>query len=486
MLDSLSPLSLPSPFEAVADRAAATTLAWQPRIRRRLFREAAHNLALAEALDGLGAGPALERRLLDADLAPADPSALWSALMRAADPTGGPGAAVARRRAALRLAQETRAIFGPVPPGFRGARIVATLGAESAADPAAIAELLRSGVGCVRINTAREDREGWLALAQAVRRASRLAGRACRLLVDLPGPKLRLTEAGGERVGPGAHFVLLGLDGAAPAGWAGPCARIGIPLPRLAPGAEVALDDGKLVAMVERGEAGGAVLRALRAAPRKGLRLRPGRGVHLPEAVVPDLPEPRDALAFAAAEADLVGLSFLRGPDDVAKAREALGAQGRRRVRQGLVLKIETRAALAHLPAILVEAAGVQPTAVMVARGDLMVATGPAALPAAQARILHFAAAAHLPAICATGLLETLVKTGLASRAELLDAACALRGASALMLNRGPHQAEAARLLRDVARAGYCTANFTTERAAISHTAPCTSAARPATVLTSA
>lgn len=57
--------------------------------------------------------------------------------------------------------------------------------------------------------------------------------------------------------------------------------------------------------------------------------------------------------------------------------------------------------------------------------------------------------AAHLPVVWATQVLETLAKTGLPSRAEITDAAMAVR-AECVMLNKGPHILEAVRVLRDI------------------------------------
>lgn len=52
-------------------------------------------------------------------------------------------------------------------------------------------------------------------------------------------------------------------------------------------------------------------------------------------------------------------------------------------------------------------------------------------------QIMTMAEAAHIPVIMATQVLENLAKSGLPSRAEITDAAFALR-AEAVMLNKGP------------------------------------------------
>jgi len=102
----------------------------------------------------------------------------------------------------------------------------------------------------------------------------------------------------------------------------------------------------------------------------------------------------------------------------------------------GLVAKIETPRAVANLPEIIVEAAGHQPLAVMIARGDLAVELGFERLAEMQDEILWICEAAHIPAIWATQVLEGLVTKGLPSRGEMTDAAMAGR-AECVMLNKG-------------------------------------------------
>jgi len=54
--------------------------------------------------------------------------------------------------------------------------------------------------------------------------------------------------------------------------------------------------------------------------------------------------------------------------------------------------------------------------------------------------------AAHVPAIWATQVLDTLARTGVPSRAEVTDAATSV-AAECVMLNKGPFVDEAVRVL---------------------------------------
>jgi pyruvate kinase len=152
-------------------------------------------------------------------------------------------------------------------------------------------------------------------------------------------------------------------------------------------------------------------------------------------------------LPFVVKHADLVGLSFIRRPEDVGKLQAELA---RLKVPEmGIVLKIETRAAFEQLPAILLEAMRAHHVGVMIARGDLAVECGWERLAEVQEEILWVCEAAHIPVIWATQVLENLAKKGAPSRAEITDAAMGER-AECVMLNKGPHLVEAVRVLDDI------------------------------------
>ena len=85
----------------------------------------------------------------------------------------------------------------------------------------------------------------------------------------------------------------------------------------------------------------------------------------------------------------------------------------------------------------------------MVARGDLAVEVGFARSAEVQEELLWLCEAAHVPVIWGTQVLETLAKKGLATRAEVTDAAMSSR-AECVMLNKGPYMVEAVRFLADV------------------------------------
>jgi pyruvate kinase len=234
---------------------------------------------------------------------------------------------------------------------------------------------------------------------------------------------------------------------------AGQDARIGCTLPdavaALRPGDPVLFDDGTITAVVESAASTEATLRVSRTKPG-GQRLGAEKGINLPDTVlpVPALTSEDDAqLPFIAAHADVVAVSFIRTARDVTHLLDRLAAAGASAL--GVILKIETRQGFENLPSILLAAMRHPRIAVMVARGDLAVEIGFERLAEVPWQILALCEAAHVPTIWATQVLESLAKTGLASRAEITEAAAGQR-AECVMLNKGPHIVDAIQALDDI------------------------------------
>ena len=216
-------------------------------------------------------------------------------------------------------------------------------------------------------------------------------------------------------------------------------------------GARVFIDDGRIGArIVQLGDRRAALrVENVRA---KGVKLRPGKGLNFPDTALtlPSLTEKdlRD-LDFVAEHADLIGFSFVQRPSDIALMQRELSMRRRGRALQPLVIKIETELAVRNLPDLIVQGAGRQPLAVMIARGDLAVEIGFGRIGEIQENILWLCEAAHVPVIWATQVLAGLVEEGAPSRAEATDAAMGQR-AECVMLNKGPYVVEAVRFLDDL------------------------------------
>ena len=99
-------------------------------------------------------------------------------------------ATTARRRSGDGLRQRADALFG-APPFGRQVRIMVTLPRSAADDDGLLRGLIAAGMDVARINAAHDDPQTWERLALKVRSLSAALGRATKVLMDLPGPKLR-------------------------------------------------------------------------------------------------------------------------------------------------------------------------------------------------------------------------------------------------------------------------------------------------------
>jgi pyruvate kinase len=214
-------------------------------------------------------------------------------------------------------------------------------------------------------------------------------------------------------------------------------------------GEPIWFDEGRIGGRILSVDEEQAVVTITTAAP-DGTKLGPFKGINLPES---DLRLPSltaydiETLPFIAEHADLVGYSFVRTTGDLEDLyRRLTELPGRH---PAVILKIETLEAFQNLPAILFDALSRPAVGVMIARGDLAVECGFERLAEVQEEILWLCEAAHLPVIWATQVLEGLAKRGLASRAEITDAAFGER-AECVMLNKGPFVVETVRSLDEI------------------------------------
>jgi pyruvate kinase len=471
------------------------------------------------------------------------------------------------------VAERAAVLLGPERPERR-TRVMVTLPEESAADAGLVRDLVDRGMDIARINAAHDGPDTWRAMALLVRSASHDVGRECRILLDLPGPKMRIgplpsapgrlrlrapkdesernvflldgsgapgapeTPDGGQarvaveakwlaRLEIGDRIACLDAQGRARtlrvdmrsaagsvavstrrgialaegielslvrekrkrgAGLVGPfepapgsitvqvgdalrllaelqvsasdagdegggdpwiaCLQAGV-LEALEVGHHVDIDDGHIVTRVEAVDANEALLRVL-TTRRPEERVRADQGLNFPDSPIRGQgfgPDDLIALDIAADIADIVGLSFAQTPEDVDRLIEELDARGAQDI--GVIAKIETQSGIERLPDIIVAGASRRPFGVMIARGDLAIEIGYERLAEMQEELLWVCEAARVPVIWATQVLESLVKTGIPTRAELTDAAMGAR-AECVMLNKGPHILDGVDTLVDV------------------------------------
>ncbi|RMG90931.1 MAG: pyruvate kinase [Zetaproteobacteria bacterium] len=311
---------------------------------------------------------------------------------------------------------------------FRRTKIVATLGPASES-PEMLGRLVAAGVNVVRLNFSHGTADDHRQRAERVREAAKNNGVCVGILADLQGPKIRCGKfiKGKTWLEAGQHFILdaaLDLD-------AGTDDRVGLTYKELVhdvePGARLLLNDGLIVLDVERvsgPEIHCKVVIGGELSNNKGIN-RAGGGLSAPALTEKDKADLKTACEIGV---DYIAISFPRDGKDMEEARELVKQAGGH---AHLVAKIERAEAVDNLESIL-EASD----AVMVARGDLGVEIGDAAVPPVQKRILRLAPKYNCPVIVATQMMESMIQNPIPTRAEVNDVANAvLDGTDAVMLS---------------------------------------------------
>jgi pyruvate kinase len=481
------------------------------------------------------------------------------------------------------LERNTMTLLGPKPAG-RDVRIMVTMPSEAATDYDLVHHLVHAGMDCMRINCAHDNADAWARMVENLRRAKGELNRECRILMDLPGPKLRTgaietlpgvikwrpkRDRYGRVIKPARIWLAEGKDSircppsadahlAVPRAWltnlrpretiklldARGLSRsmdvkevlpdgcwvesaktayvregtwlqvldaendttisakftqienlppeprpirlktgdllmltaradpgrpavydssdkvvqpptIGVTLPEIfadvGAGESIWFDDGKIGGVI-RSVNHDEIAVEITKARAKGENLWADKGINLPDSKLslPALTEDDIAqLPFIVSHTDLVGYSFVRSESDVAQLQTHLKRLNGEHL--GIVLKIETRQGFESLPHLLLAAMRGPAAGVMIARGDLAVECGYERTGELQEEIMWLAEAARMPVIWATQVLETVAKKGQPSRAEITDAAMAVR-AECVMLNKGPYIVQAVQMLDDVLR----------------------------------
>ncbi|MDR3472069.1 MAG: pyruvate kinase [Devosia sp.] len=345
----------------------------------------------------------------------------------------------------LRLQQATDRMFGP-PLARRRTRIMVTLPSAAADDPGLVLDYARCGMDIARINCAHDDHDAWRAMARHVRAAGHEVDRHLTILMDIAGPKIRTAQVAAPkndraRLGPGDVFRLVASGAPRTDADVPVCASVTLPeiVTQLAIGDRVRYDDGRLEGLVERKQAGEVLVRVT-AARSGGTKLKPAKGLNLPDTTLnlaPLTDKDQADLSVVVECADVLGYSFVSRPGDIDLLEAALAPCGERGKSLGLVAKVERPEAISNLPDLIARAAGRRPLSIMIARGDLAAEIGFERLAEMQEEILWICEAAGVPAIWATQVLEGLIKDGVPSRGEMTDAAMAGR-AECVMLNKGP------------------------------------------------
>jgi pyruvate kinase len=313
----------------------------------------------------------------------------------------------------------------------RATKIVATLGPASS-DPALLEEMIRAGVNVVRLNFSHGTAQDHIDRATLVREAAKRAGCEVAIMADLQGPKIRVGKFAEGKVflEHGQKFILdaarvelgdihaVGLDYKA--------------LPNEVKAGDVLLlNDGLIVITVDavKGQQVHTTVKlGGELSNNKGIN-KQGGGLTAPALTAKDMDDIRTAMSF---QADYVAVSFPKNATDMEMARQLCNvAAAQYNHKPGLIAKIERAEAIPKLLEILLASDGI-----MVARGDLAVEVGNAAVPALQKRMIKLAREYDKVVITATQMMESMITNPVPTRAEVSDVANAvLDGTDAVMLS---------------------------------------------------
>ena len=309
---------------------------------------------------------------------------------------------------------------------LRRTKIVATLG-PACSDPKVLDKMIEAGVDVVRLNFSHGTAEEHIQRAEMVRSLAKTRGRAIGILVDLQGPKIRIGKFkdGKITLAPGDPFKLdINCE-------LGDQNKVGLDYKDLiydvSRGATLLLDDGRIEMWVEDVKDGVVTCKVIQGgvlSNNKGIN-RKGGGLSASALTDKDI---EDIKTAAQLRADYMAVSFPRSAADIQQAREILQAAGGK---AWIVAKIERAEAIEALSDILDAS-----DAIMVARGDLGVEVGDAAVPALQKRMIRMAREKNKVAITATQMMESMISSPIPTRAEVSDVANAvLDGTDAVMLS---------------------------------------------------
>ena len=317
-------------------------------------------------------------------------------------------------------------------PLYNATKIVATIGPAST-DFDILVKMIRAGVDVVRLNFSHGRAQDHIDRAALVRRAAAECGTEVAIMADMQGPKIRVGkfEEGKILLNNGDKFILDAKWGEN--GELGNQERVGLDykaLPRdVKPGDKLLLNDGLIVLVVDKVN-GHEICTTVKVggelSNNKGIN-RQGGGLTAPALTAKDMEDIKTAMSF---QADYLAISFPKNATDMEMARQLANIAGEPYGHKPMMIaKIERAEAIPVLQEILDASDGI-----MVARGDLAVEVGNAAVPALQKRMIQMARASNKLAITATQMMESMIVNAVPTRAEVSDVANAvLDGTDAVM-----------------------------------------------------
>ncbi|KAG5797646.1 hypothetical protein H9Q69_003312 [Fusarium xylarioides] len=333
---------------------------------------------------------------------------------------------------------------------YRRSSIICTIGPKTNSVEA-INKLRDSGLNVVRMNFSHGSYEYHKSVIDNARESEAThAGRNVAIALDTKGPEIRTGNTPNDEDIPisAGHEMNITTDDS----YATACDDKNMYVDYknitsvIEPGRVIYVDDGVLAfdVLEIKDE------KTIRVKARNNGAICSKKGVNLPNTDV-DLPalseKDKADLKFGVENnVDMVFASFIRRAQDIYDIREVLGEKGKH---IQIISKIENRQGLNNFKEILEATDGV-----MVARGDLGIEIPAAEVFAAQKKLIAMCNLAGKPVICATQMLESMIKNPRPTRAEISDVGNAITdGADCVMLSgetaKGSYPSEAVKEMHE-------------------------------------
>ena len=313
-------------------------------------------------------------------------------------------------------------------PKVKKTKIVATLGPASSSEEV-IEKMIHAGVNVFRINFSHADHDDVAERINIIRSLSEKHKTYTSILADLQGPKLRVgVIEEGAVVAPGDTVEFITTEP-----FVGNAKQAYMTYQRfpkdVTAGEKILLDDGKLIfEVVSTDKKEKVIAKVLQGGPfksKKGVNL-PNTNISLPALTEKDI---EDAIFAIKQQVDWIALSFVRNSDDLIDLQNLIEEHSEHKI--PIISKIEKPEALENIDKIIAYSDGL-----MVARGDLGVEVPAAEVPLIQKQLVNKAKKSRIPVIIATQMMETMIDSLTATRAEVNDVAnSVLDGADAVMLS---------------------------------------------------
>ena len=295
-------------------------------------------------------------------------------------------------------------------------KIVCTIGPASRSK-LVLRELITSGMSVARLNLAHGTLEEHREEIQRIRSVAQKIGRDVTILLDLPGPKIRIGKLENEplMLKKGYTLTLTTTD------IIGTASLISVNYEQLpesvSKGSIIYLNDGFIQLRVQE-----VRQNEVRCKVIIGGQLLSYKGLNLPKVKIllePITERELDYVDFGLKEGvDTFSVSFVEKADDIVKVKEFAKQKGSS---INVVAKIERAEAVMNFDAIM----GVADAA-MIARGDLGVQIPIEDVPGVQKRLISKANILGRPVITATQMLESMTENIRPTRAEVTDVANAI------------------------------------------------------------